>query len=190
MAPSFAPSRFDSSVSLMSRKHHFSVSLYRSKHLQRLFISFHIKSQLLCQFLTFRITPSALFFPPYAHQLPYHTYTTHSDQRDVSQSQSRLYTLCAFSSLECSPHPSLNSIHPSRPGLNLSSSNMPSLTTSSLAYVPNFKIQVVFNHLCSPIKLRYIPYRRLYSLRWLVWFSPTTWQLTDGKDIRMSCSCT
>ena len=152
MAPSFTPSHFDPSVRLMSLKHHFSQFLYCPKHLQRLFISFHIKSQLLCQFLTFGITPSTLFVPPYAHQLTYHTYTTHSDQGDVSLSQSRLYTVCAFSSRECSPHPSLNSIHPSRPGLNLSSSNMPSLTTSSLADVPNFKTHIVFNHLCSPIK--------------------------------------
>lgn len=62
----------------------FKVSLCCPKHLQRLFISFHIKSLLLCHFSTFRMTPNALFFPPYTHRLAYHTHTTHSDEARCS----------------------------------------------------------------------------------------------------------
>lgn len=52
-------------------------------------------------------------------------------------------TTCAFSSLECSPQPSLDSIQPSRPDLNPSSFKMPLCTTSGLADLPKFKIQIV-----------------------------------------------
>lgn len=119
------------------------MSLHCPKHFQRLFLSFHIKSQFLCQFSTFRVTCKCCFsLPTCTSSLTTHTQLTLIRQA-VSLSQSRfVHNLCILS-LECSPYPSFNSIHPSRPGLNLSSSKMPLLTTSSLADLPDFEIQIV-----------------------------------------------
>lgn len=146
MAPSFTPRCLDMSVRLISLKHHFAVSPHCTapKYLRPLLTPSHVKSQLFCQLSPFKMTSDALFSPPmHSSSLIARTQLLLwlGKMRHCLWNRADFCTACAFSTLECSPYPSLNSIHPSRPGLKPSSSKMSLFTTSDLANLPKFKIQ-------------------------------------------------